>query len=565
MNKQETIKQKQYLLALKSLLERGDKFGFNLEEYLVKINSLIENIGNDKIKIVLLGSFSDGKTSVIAGLLGEVIDDMKIDIDESSDEIRIYTPATLNKKYEIVDTPGLFGSKTKDIDGQTVKFSEITEKYISEADILLYVSGAVNPYKESHTETINKILREYKKLDSTIFVINKMDETGVDLLDAKDFQHMSKIKSDFLTDRLSDAIKLIKEEKEKIKVVCIAADPYGEGLEYWFTEKTEYHKSSHILCLEKVINNTLAESKTSLLKSNAYYSVSRDLIYQMQEQIKLVEDPLSSTLKELQNDFKDIIQKRDELKEDLIDNKAVMTNRIANLKIDIFDNKLKNANLETLQSIIEHDIGIQDNKLTFYIYERNINQILSECSSSNKSAITIASEEIETKFKKQDETLIQLAKTGSAQLKRLTITNKHVLATRDFLKLNIKFKPWGAIKLGKKLTKVSKGLGVFTYLSLEAWDWYTEYKNQQKAEEIKENIKNAIRNYEADLYGVINKDEKYFENFAPDFIELNETIKEREFELNELDNKLNNIRRYDVELNTWLSYKDIEDVEFEEL
>ena len=82
---------------------------------------------------------------------------------------------------------------------------------------------------------------------------------------------------------------------------------------------------------------------------------------------------------------------------------------------------------------------------------------------------------------------------------------------------------------------------------------------------IKENIKNAIRNYEADLYGVINKDEKYFENFAPDFIELNETIKEREFELNELDNKLNNIRRYDVELNTWLSYKDIEDVEFEEL
>ena len=150
------------------------------------------------VKIVLLGSFSDGKTSAIAGLLGKLEDSMKIDETESSDEIIVYRPLGLKKGFEIVDTPGLFGSKEKNVDGQSVRFSDITKNYISEAHIVVYLCDAVVPLKDSHVEIVKKVLRDLNKLDSTIFVINKMDETDVDMLDDDDYARVSGIKKNNL-------------------------------------------------------------------------------------------------------------------------------------------------------------------------------------------------------------------------------------------------------------------------------------------------------------------------------------------------------------------------------
>ena len=143
-----------------------------------KINDYINDQKNGTIKIVLLGSFSDGKTTAIAGLLGKLESNMKIDEDESSDELSVYHIDALGQQFEIVDTPGLFGTKEKQIDGVNVKFSEITEKYISEAHIIIYVCNSVNTLKDSHKEIIKKVLRDYNKLESTIFVINKMDDVA---------------------------------------------------------------------------------------------------------------------------------------------------------------------------------------------------------------------------------------------------------------------------------------------------------------------------------------------------------------------------------------------------
>ena len=43
---------------------------------------------------------------------------MKIDNDESSDELTIYRPKDLKKGFKIIDTPGLFGTKEREINGQ---------------------------------------------------------------------------------------------------------------------------------------------------------------------------------------------------------------------------------------------------------------------------------------------------------------------------------------------------------------------------------------------------------------------------------------------------------------
>ena len=82
-------------------------------EDIQKIKEAIKMIEQDKITVVLVGAFSDGKTSVIAGWLNEEKSNMKIDSDESSDELCVYHPLSFPKNCEIVDTPGLFGNKEK--------------------------------------------------------------------------------------------------------------------------------------------------------------------------------------------------------------------------------------------------------------------------------------------------------------------------------------------------------------------------------------------------------------------------------------------------------------------
>lgn len=79
----------QKLTALKQLLQKGVVYIPELQSYLGKIDSIVNTIKDGEISVVLLGSFSDGKTSAIAGLLGRLEDNMKIDNDESSDELTI--------------------------------------------------------------------------------------------------------------------------------------------------------------------------------------------------------------------------------------------------------------------------------------------------------------------------------------------------------------------------------------------------------------------------------------------------------------------------------------------
>ena len=107
-------------VVLEKLINEGSNYDLDLTAIAEKIKSYINSQQNGTIKIVLLGSFSDGKTTAIAGLLEKVESNMKIDEDESSDDLTIYHADVFGQKYEIVDTHGLFGTKEREIDGRMV-------------------------------------------------------------------------------------------------------------------------------------------------------------------------------------------------------------------------------------------------------------------------------------------------------------------------------------------------------------------------------------------------------------------------------------------------------------
>ena len=207
------------LVALETILSSNEDLDIDILPLKRKVHDVIESLQADTIKIVLLGSFSDGKTSTVAGLLGKLEDNMKIDPDESSDDLVVYRPSSLKKGFEIVDTPGLFGTKEKEIDGSSIKFSEITERYISEAHIIMYVTHAVNPIKDSHIPILMKVIKDYGKIDSLVIVLNRMDETGIDMSDDEDYEDMKSIKVANVKNRLQSSVGLTDSELDRLSII----------------------------------------------------------------------------------------------------------------------------------------------------------------------------------------------------------------------------------------------------------------------------------------------------------------------------------------------------------
>ena len=538
------------LEELSNILNQGTQYGFDFSELTEKIKSVEESLGNDRIRIVLLSSFSEGKTSTIAGLLGKIEDNMKIDNDESSDEIIVYRSEGLAEGFEFVDTPGLFGTKEKEIDGKSVRFSEITEKYLSEAHLILFICDAVNPLKDSHAFVIEQLMRKYHKLDSTIFVINKMDQASIDLSDDNDFARGAEIKKSTLIQRLKDTISLTPEEEAKLNVVCISADPDGEGVDKWLESPDEYKQYSHIIDLKEKVDAVISSSDRQQLQVETTNASIVDITNSVSTEIQSFAQNIAVSLATAKEASDNMNLDLDLLQKDLTQNRRDMTNRFKEFKKQVIAS-IDGASIETINSVIEEEIGIEGKDITFYVFNREVNQITKECSEANNVSINTRAENINKQASVQEQVLEKAAKGASEALKNVNISGETVKSIRNVIAKDYKFAPWGAINLGAKATKVlnyaGKGLGV----ALEVFKWARDVRNQKRLSDTQSFLKAEVDKKMAEIYKAFNDDAVYYENFAPSFLKLQTETQKRNAEFMRLQDKAIALQEYSHILSRW--------------
>lgn len=552
----------QKLTALKQLLQKGVEYIPELQSYLGKIDSIVDSINDGEISVVLLGSFSDEKTSAIAGLLGRLEDNMKIDNDESSDELTIYRPKDLKKGFKIVDTPGLFGTKEREINGQNIKFSEITERYISEAHIIIYVCDAVVPLKESHVEIIRRVMRDYHKLDNTIFVINKMDEAGYDLLDEYDFNNGCKIKKENLISRLRSTINLTPDEEKRLHIVCIAADPKGKGLQHWFSKIDSYYERSHIKDLRKCVNAVVNNADTDKLSSSSYETSVSEIVDGLHKAIAGTEKPVSKAIAKMERDCTEIEEDGKHLKSELTLSRNELRQAINEIKNDAI-REINGASLETIGEVISNQLGVQNNQVTFYVFQDKLSAQIEQCCEANANNVNLAAVKIEKAYSMQDAMLNDAVKYGVGQLKNLNISGEQIKAVRDVIAKGYKFKPWGAINMGKNITKWAGWIGAGLGVAFELYGWYKKYENQKKLSELKNSLTNAVNDCICNVFKTFESDNEYYKNFAPSYLLLCQKIKERDEEIASLKQKVQDLEKYKRDIDAWKN--SAEYVDFEEV
>ncbi|KUZ10974.1 GTP-binding protein [Burkholderia diffusa] len=522
------------LNQLRGLLEELGELGLDVQRDLDKIGAALASIESDVLRIALLGAFSDGKTSVVAAWLGHIMSDMKIDMDESSDRLAVYKPEGLPGECEIVDTPGLFGDKEKTLDGEKVMYEDLTRRYISEAHLILYVVDATNPLKESHGEIAKWVLRDLNKLASTVFVINKMDEV-TDLTEHTLFTEQAAIKRDNLKSKLQRVAGLSPAESAQLNIVCVAANPNGRGLAFWFSKPEHYESRSRINDLKSTAGRILKETVPAVLIAKTGFDVVRDVVAQKLIAAGAQLDELAVYARQNQEESTRIEGDIDRGRVDVKRLGGELAKELQAMEKHLL-NKLRPLSLEDIRGYLEDEIGYAQDGFGYKL-NLNIKGAVDRAFEQSSAVTKRISVEIGRQLDKSESFLEAMSQgllhSASGALKGISQINPSVIkstifAARDALSqltgIAIKFKPWQATKFAGAIATWAGPAGGAISLGVDMYNAYKNHELEAQLKEVKEDISEVIKSTFKDIYDILSNDEKMLDFFAPQLREFERIV-----------------------------------------
>lgn len=516
------------LSKLEGFITQGQEFGLEVSKDIkAKLQNSLNILQGDKLKIALIGGFSEGKTSIAAAWLGKIDPaTMNISASESSNAVKIYD---IDEEYQLIDTPGLYGYKEQvNTDAREIeKYKDITKKYVSEAHIVLYVMNSKNPIKESHIEDLKWLFKDLNLLPRTVFVLSRFDEVA-DVEDELDYQDKFKIKEQNVKERLSSILDLTPQDTNNLQVVAVSANPFDEGVDYWMENRAEFEQLSHIKLLQNATSEIVKKSGgyTGLIEETRKSIISDILIKKIPE----IEEQQSLLSKEM--------EKLNQIYEIETGALNVISKKIANAKTNLRSSfngyfqdlvmQVQGTSLETIGEFLVREIGNEGSVISSKINEYFQNETNQINIALNTQAINFNAE-----IENIDTAVGSLTKKGLNHLaKNIKLDNNTILAARNGLvatgklmglnlKDALKFNPWGAVKFANNINKALPLIGI----AVDAWDSWNQAKKLEAFQIAKKDLVETLQSQQKNILELIDKEE-FIEKFFPIYKELQSKIEE---------------------------------------
>ncbi len=487
---------------------------------------------------------------------------MKIDHQESSDEVKIYH---IDDEIELVDTPGLFGFKVKEHDsGKIERYKDITKKYISEAHLILYALNPSNPIKESHKDDLNWLFRTLNLLSRTIFVISRSDEEA-DIEDEEDYNKRFKIKKENIQNRLNELISLGEEEKESLIIVAVAANPFDLGVEHWLKHQEEFQKLSHIKALQDATQKKIKENGGKLtIIEEAKKSVIQDVVYRQMP-------PAKQALQDINREMEYLNKTLEKRRKDIQDlNKEISQARIhlRDFIIRYFSDlirQISGTSLETFNDFVIREIGDECINMETRVkneFEKQTQGISNEIAKIGKTfnADMSSFEKHAGAFGRIGIKLLEQSKFINPT--NIKLTRDGIVAVGKFvgIDLALKFKPCGAVRLAGNLNKALPLIG----LAFEAWDSYNKYQKQQELEKTKREMESHFNNQKQEILALINDETRFKQTCLPMALELEKCIQACEENVKKTQECAQGLEKWIQTGEDFIKGKDFIDIEPEE-
>ncbi|WP_420993672.1 LeoA/HP0731 family dynamin-like GTPase [Cupriavidus sp. 30B13] len=516
------------LEKLQGFLQQGESVGVQIDPNLkAKLQTAIQDVAEEKLRIALVGGFSEGKTSIAAAWMEQLDKStMKISHKESSNEVKVYD---VGSDFVLIDTPGLFGFKEQ-YNAQThlvEKYKDITKKYVSEAHLVLYVMNSTNPIKESHKEDLMWLFRTLDLLPRTVFVLSRFDEVA-DVEDEREYRESLAVKRDNVSDRLRNLICLDAVETAALAIVAVAANPFDMGTEYWLSNLDKFKTLSHIATLQAATSEKVkANGGAAAIAEATKASIIRDVLTKQLPVAVANDEKIGRE-----------VDKLEAMNTRLARQLASTEGKISAVRVslrefvsDYFTDLIlqaKGASLATFTEFFEREVGNNGIVLTTRLqneFERQLQAVTLEVSRMKIG--------FNTEINHFNSAVKVLGKQGlDYMLKSNLINNSTVLATRDGivaiaktvgvdLGKMLKFKPWGAVNLAKGIN----GVLAFAGLALEAWDSWEQAKREEKFRESIEMMVANFNNQRMELLQLIDG-VHFVDHFFSEYIELRSNVAE---------------------------------------
>jgi GTP-binding protein EngB required for normal cell division len=516
------------LEKLQVFLQQGENIGVQIDPNLkAKLQTAVQSIAGDKLKIALIGGFSEGKTSIAAAWM-EQLDksSMKISHQESSNEVKLYD---VGSDLVLIDTPGLFGFKEQynDETHSIEKYKEITKKYVSEAHLVLYVMNSINPIKESHKEDLIWLFRTLNLLPRTVFVLSRFDEVA-DVEDEWEYKENLTVKKSNVIGRLQDLIGLDKKEASELGIIAVAANPFDMGTDYWLSNLDKFKVLSHIALLQEATSEKIkANGGAAAIVEETKKSIIRDVLTRELPIAVASDEKIGQEVGRLESMSgrlkKQLISTEGQISDVRISLRQFVTNYFADLIL-----QAEGLSLETFNDFFEREVGSEGVVLAMRLqneFERQLRAVTLEVSKMKVG--------FEAEINHYNTAVMVLGKQGlSYVVKSNLINNTTVLAARngivtvgktvgmDLGKL-LKFKPWGAVNLAKGIN----GALVFVGVALEAWDSWEQAKREEAFHKAIRDMVENFNKQRSELLELING-RQFTEQFFTDYIELQNSVQE---------------------------------------
>ena len=556
--------QKQQALSilsnLSAFVQEGSKLGIHVHPDMVeKLQNSVQSATNEKLKVALIGGFSEGKTSIAAAWLEELDRrSMNISQAESSSEVQIYE---YKDQLQIIDTPGLFGfkEKTNATSLEIEKYKDITKHYVSEAHLVLYVMNSANPIKESHTDDLKWLFRTLNLLPRTVFVLSRFDEVADVSVDAE-FQEQFLVKKNSVIKRLNDVLELTPQEQNDLSIVAVSANPFDKGVEHWLSNLAEFRKISRIGVLQSATKQKIERNGGLVALANeTQKSIISDVIT---EQLPAAKEAYALLADEAQR-ITEIKQSQTIELQKAHGNIGQAQLRLRGRLLRYFEDlqlQTRNVGMGTFNDFMHREIGSEG-----CLVQQRIQEIFSEEIGGINSDLYRIQTNVNNELKHYDDVLNAMSKKGVKFLSQPgVITKDSVLAARDgisaaskFVGLDIgkflKFKPWGATKLANGLGSALAVVGI----ALEAWD---SYKEQEKQAQFAKTIEGMIANFQTQSKEVMQLIDApdFADRFFPTYVSLKQ-------QLTAIDDEMITLHERQVRFKKWYDNGTAIDAEFREI
>lgn len=516
------------LQRLKQFLRLGAEVGVPIDPSLEhKIDAALQVVAGEKLKVALVGGYSDGKTSIAAAWM-EKLDKstMNISHQESSNEVRIYD---VGPDFVLIDTPGLFGFKEQ-INAETLaieKYKDITKKYVSEAHLILYVMDPTNPIKQSHQDDLTWLFRTLNLLPRTVFVLSRFDEVA-DVEDHAEYKQALAIKQVNVVGRLTDLIQLQPHETAELSIVGVAANPFDMGTAHWLANLAQFKALSHIASLQTATMKKIASNGGApAIVQEARKSVIRDVLSNQlpvaianDERIAFEVEKLESMSLRMN---KQLIGARSQIADVRTSLRGFVVDYFADLIL-----QAKGVNMDTFSDFFEREVGSNGIVVSTRLqneFERQLKAVSQEISNMKVG--------FDAEINHFNATVTQFGKQGLDYLvKSKAINNTTVLATRDgivsaakYIGLDLgkmlKFKPWGASNLAKGVNGALAVVG----LAWEAWDSWEQAKRREEFQKAMTKMVDNFNQQRVELVALIDSP-RFTEQFFASYVELERDVTE---------------------------------------